>query len=152
MVTNTGNVTLSNVTLVDQHTSVTGTAPLPITGERLTGDVNEIGSSVDTDGPGVFTSLGPGDTVTFTAEFTVTQADVDAEISIDNSATVVADSPDGTTQQDTSSASVSLETGAPGLAVSKSADASAVTDPARVGQTIVYTCLLYTSPSPRDRG
>ncbi|MEP5631152.1 MAG: hypothetical protein ABJP79_04665 [Tateyamaria sp.] len=138
VVTNTGNVTLTGVTLVDQHTSAAGTAPLPITGESLTGDVNETDTSVDTDGPGIFTTLGPGDTVTFTAEFTVTQDDIDAEISIDNTATITGLSPDGTTPQDTSSASVTLELGDPGLSVTKTADSSDVSDPAVVGETVSY--------------
>ncbi|MEO9684539.1 hypothetical protein, partial [Tateyamaria sp.] len=138
VVTNTGNVTLTGVTLVDQHTSAAGTAPLPITGESLTGDVNETGTSVDTDGPGIFTTLGPGDTVTFTAEFSVTQDDIDAEISIDNTATITGLSPDGTTPQDTSTASVTLELGDPSLSVTKTADSTGVSDPAVVGETVSY--------------
>ena len=136
--TNTGNVTLSNVTLVDQHTTAAGTAPLAITSESLTSDVNEIGGSVDSSGPGIWTTLGPGDEVTFVASYVVTQADVDAEISIDNTATLTAASPDGATLVVSDTRTVALEAGSPALEVTKTADDSGVTTPAQVGQVVSY--------------
>lgn len=138
VVTNTGNVTLSNVALVDQHTTAAGTAPLPIASETLTNDVNEIGGSSDTSGPGVWTTLGSGDEVTFRASYEVTQADIDAEVDITNSATVSASSPDGATPQAADASTVTLQTAAPALELVKTADDSEVTTPALVGQRVSY--------------
>lgn len=138
VVTNTGNVTLSNVALVDQHTTAAGTAPLPIASETLTNDVNEIGGSSDTSGPGVWTTLGPDDEVTFRASYEVTQADIDAEVDITNSATVSASSPDGATPQAADASTVTLQTAAPALELVKTADDNEVTTPALVGQRVSY--------------
>ena len=75
VVTNTGNVTISAVSLTDIHDGL-GTPPSPA-GETLT-DVAPIGDSSDaTPNNGVWSSLKPGDSVTFTATYTLTQDDVD---------------------------------------------------------------------------
>lgn len=75
VVKNTGNVTLHGVSLVDLH-NASGPAPAP-KGETLT-DAAPLGDSNDaTANDGVWTSLAPGDSVTFTATYTVTQHDQD---------------------------------------------------------------------------
>ena len=77
-VTNDGNQTISGISLADAHG---GSGPAPIPGnENLfpPDDVAPIGDSVDgTPNDGTWDSLAPGDTVTFTANYTVTQNDVD---------------------------------------------------------------------------
>jgi len=74
-VTNTGDVTLSNIVLSDAHAG-TGLAPVP-SSESLQNDVAPILDSVDGGANGIWDTLGPGDTIRFTAQYIVTQQDVD---------------------------------------------------------------------------
>ncbi len=74
-VTNTGDVTLSNVNLSDAHNG-SGAAPIPGS-EVLQNDVAPVTDSVDGTTDGVWDRLAPGDTVRFTATYLVTQEDVD---------------------------------------------------------------------------
>ncbi len=74
-VTNTGNVPVANVTVADTHNG-TGVFTGP-NSETLT-DVAPLGDSSDaTANNGIWSLLGVGDTVTFTATYVVTQHDVD---------------------------------------------------------------------------
>jgi large repetitive protein len=76
--TNTGNVTLTNVQINDIF-SGQGTPPVP-DGETLTNDVAPLLDSTDATPTDVLWSiLAPGDRVTFTAPYSVTQADVDGQ-------------------------------------------------------------------------
>jgi len=77
-VTNNGNQTLTNIDLSDDHEG-TGTFPDPASEDIIAvDDVAPIGDSSDTaPNNGVWSSLAPGDTVTFTAEYIVTQEDID---------------------------------------------------------------------------
>ncbi|MEJ6399534.1 DUF7507 domain-containing protein, partial [Yoonia sp. 208BN28-4] len=70
VVTNTGTVTLDNVTVIDQQTTAAGTGPLALS-----------------DG-GVIATLAPGGTQNLTATYRVTQADIDLNITLTNEATV----------------------------------------------------------------
>ncbi len=79
LVTNTGNVTLTNITLTDMHTSAGGTQSLGFTPSN------------------VIASLAPGASVTVTTAYTLTQADIDAGADITNTVTGTATSPAGTT-------------------------------------------------------
>ena len=75
LVTNSGNVTLANVRVDDTHN---GSATLPVpSGETLTTDSTPTLDSTDGGANGAWDSLAPGDAVTFTATYSVTQTDVD---------------------------------------------------------------------------
>ena len=75
-VTNTGNTTITNVS-VGESFNGNGTPPAPAN-ETLTADAAPLGdSSNGTANDGIWAVLGPGDEVTFTAPYTVTQADLD---------------------------------------------------------------------------
>ena len=99
---NTGNVSLSDVSITDVHG-----------GSGTLGAIS----------PASVASVAVDEIVTFTADYTVTQADIDAGSDITNTATSAATTPGGFTPVD------AVETITP--------DAAA-------------PCLLYTSPSPRD--
>lgn len=76
IVTNSGNQVISNITLADVHGG-SGAAPLPAN-ETLTTDGGLPGGSSDgVANNGVWDTLAPGDEVTFTGTYIVTQNDVD---------------------------------------------------------------------------
>ncbi len=76
VVTNSGNQTISGITLSDVH-NASGPAPTP-SGEVLSNDVAPLANSSDaTPSNGVWSSLAPGDSVTFTGTYTISQTDVD---------------------------------------------------------------------------
>jgi hypothetical protein len=76
VVTNTGGQTLTNVSLSESHN---GSGPPPVPGaEFLSSDVGVSGDSTDAaSNDGVWSVLAPGDSITMTATYTVTQTDVD---------------------------------------------------------------------------
>lgn len=78
VITNTGNQTLTNVSLGDVHNG-TGSAPVPdADGGSITTDAGAAGDSTNsTTGDNVWDVLAPGDVLTVTATYTVTQEDVD---------------------------------------------------------------------------
>lgn len=76
-VINDGNVTLSNIDLNDIHQG-SGTPPIP-GNEALVTDTSPLGDSSDTAVNGIWDVLKPGDAVQFTANYVVTQQDVDAQ-------------------------------------------------------------------------
>jgi len=75
VVTNDGDQIITNVTLNDAHGG-SGTNPVP-GNETLTTDVGPTGDSTDAAANGTWDTLGPGDSVTFTATYFVTQSDID---------------------------------------------------------------------------
>ncbi|MFZ1814767.1 MAG: hypothetical protein WBO55_16100 [Rhizobiaceae bacterium] len=76
VVTNTGNITIDSVAVNDVHPG-SGPDPVPAN-ETLSGDVAPLGDSTDATGNnGVWSTLSPGDAVTFTGTYVVTQSDVD---------------------------------------------------------------------------
>jgi Calx-beta domain/Domain of unknown function DUF11 len=74
-VTNSGNVTMAGVSVGDTHNG-SGTFVGPNT-ETIFTDVAPSGDSTDLFTNGSWDTLGPGDTLEFTATYTVTQQDVD---------------------------------------------------------------------------
>lgn len=121
-ITNTGNVTLTNVTLVEN-----------LIGATLIG--------------GPIPSLTPGatDSTTFTATYALTPADITAGQVI-NQATTTGTPPtgpdvtddSGTTTTDDIPTTTLLASG-PGIALVKTADASALSNPPQVGDVISYS-------------
>ncbi len=117
-VTNTGNVTLTNVTLTDVHSSAAGTANLTISGG------------------GVVATLAPGDSVDLTATYTVTQADIDAGADLTNTVSLTSASPSGTTPPTaTDDETVTVEGAAGALEVIKTV--STLPD-LEVGEVVVF--------------
>ncbi|MEU7524298.1 hypothetical protein AB0A74_01030 [Saccharothrix sp. NPDC042600] len=117
VVTNTGNAALSDIAVADQLTAPAGPA-------------------VTVACPS--TTLAPNASVTCTATYTATQADVDHG-SVDNTATATGTAPDGTTATSpSSSASVSIPPD-PSLTVVKSADPATADT---VGQTITFNFVV----------
>jgi uncharacterized repeat protein (TIGR01451 family) len=111
-VTNTGNVTLTSVSVSD---------PLP--------GLSAVSCPTAT--------LAPGTSTTCTATYTVTQADVDAGV-VDNTATAIGSPPTGPAVSDTSSASVTA-TQLPAITLAKAASPSTVT---AAGQTVTYSFVV----------
>ena len=76
VVTNTGNITIDGIAVSDLHGG-SGPAPVPL-GETLATDASPSGDSSDaTANNGVWSTLAPGDSVTFSSTYVVTQADID---------------------------------------------------------------------------
>ncbi len=86
LVSNCGNVTLSNVTISEQDLSFSGSGTLPIPGALSQ------------------TTLEPGESATASATYAITQADIDAG-GIDNQALAAGVDPSGTTVEDLSDTS-----------------------------------------------
>ncbi|GAB3144982.1 hypothetical protein GCM10027290_24100 [Micromonospora sonneratiae] len=121
-VTNTGNVTLRDVDIID--ITFTGSGPL----------------APPTCPPGA-ASLAPGDSITCTATYTVTQADVDAG-SISNTASATGTPPPGVTPPQAPPSTVTVPTtGTRGLGVTKTGHAVDVNDNGRIdaGDRIDWT-------------
>ncbi|MEP3441196.1 MAG: SdrD B-like domain-containing protein [Sulfitobacter sp.] len=95
---NSTTVNLYNVTVDEPNTqdnafSGSGTVPTP---------VHEAGTGFDLDaGEGTPTDIAPGESVTFTASYTITQSDIDAG-GVENSAVVSAENPSGALVTDSS--------------------------------------------------
>ena len=94
---NTGNTRLFNVAVTDNQTSAAGVNALTIAGDTLASDTGTRGDSPDGAGAGIWGTLAPGDVVTFTAQYTVTQDDIDDGTALSNTASVTTTSPSGTT-------------------------------------------------------
>ncbi|QNP72065.1 DUF11 domain-containing protein [Streptomyces roseirectus] len=115
-VTNTGNVTMRNVSVAEGTFSGTGTKPTPSC-------------------PAAASSLAPGASVTCTATYTVTQADVDAG-KISNAATASGTPPNTTTPITSPPGTTTVTTSQrPALTVVKTSDRTDLV----VGQTVTYS-------------
>ncbi len=138
-VTNTGNVTLQAVTPTDAHTSAAGTVTLTIAGDAIATDTAPANDSTDSAVNGVWDTLRPGDAVTFTSSYRVTQADIDAGDALKNTVTVAATPPVGTTftpPKDTVTVPVTPSVGS--LDVQKVADVTGLSSPPVVGDVVGY--------------
>lgn len=133
-VENTGNVTLTAVSLSDVHEG-TGTAPTPAGENLTTGTI-----STDAAADGVWDTLVPGEIVTWTATYVVTLADLTGQVDndLDNTVTAAATPAAGTFAGGpfTATEEVDLENVNGSLDVAKLADD---TTDVVVGQTITYT-------------
>ncbi len=139
-VTNTGNVTLTAVTLNDQHTSAAGTSALTIAGDALTSDVGEIDTSTDAGANGVWDVLKPGDVVGFTASYTVKQADIDAGTLLSNTVTATGQGPVGSSNpSDSDTVTVPVIAASPSLLALKTVNISGLASPPAVGNVLTYT-------------
>jgi large repetitive protein len=140
-VANTGNTTLRDVTLTDDHTSAAGTVALAIGGDTLLTDAAPTGDSDDDGAPaGIWGILRPNDVLTFTSTYTVTQDDIDAGDALTNTVSVAATPPGGTTftpPTDTVTVPVSASTGS--MDVQKTADVSGLGTPPAPGDVVTYT-------------
>ena len=102
VVMNTGNVTLTDITLTDTHTSASGTQSLTFSPSN------------------VIASLAPDTSVTLTTSYTITQGDIDLGADVTNMVNATATPPTGTTVAPASdNASVDLEDADPELSVVK---------------------------------
>lgn len=119
LVTNTGNVRLSDPVVTETAFSGTGVAPVPVCPAA--------------------TVLAPQQTVTCTATYTVTQADIDAG-SVTNTATATATPPPGTPApvSDPSTATITAPP-APALTLVKSVDPATV---AAAGDAVTYSFIV----------
>jgi len=111
--TNTGNTTMTAVSVSDVH-----------------GGSGSLGAIT----PASVASVAPGGTATFTADYTVTQADIDAGAAITNTATAAATTPGGYTPV-TADESISVDSPAPSLSFDKRATVSGFT---MVGDILTY--------------
>jgi gliding motility-associated-like protein/uncharacterized repeat protein (TIGR01451 family) len=93
-VENTGDVTLFDIDVIEDATTFTGSGPLPT-------PVYDAGGS-DEDGEADAQDLLPGATLTFTADYTVTQTDIDAG-QIDNQASATSEDENGNPIEDSAS-------------------------------------------------
>ena len=136
---NSGNVTLTAITPADAHTAAAGTVTLGIAGDTVT-DVAPTGDSVDAGADGIWDTLAPGDTATFTSDYTVTQDDVDAGNPLTNTVTVTASGPAGVTvPQVSDTASVPVANPVARTDVQKVADISGLSSPPVAGEAVVYS-------------
>jgi uncharacterized repeat protein (TIGR01451 family) len=120
LITNTGTVSISDVAVSEGPFSGTGVAPIATCPEAAA-------------------LLAPGASVTCTATYVLTQADVDAG-TITNSARATGDSPDGTPVTSTpSTEEIESVPADPVLTVVKTSNPTSVTT---VGQTITYSFLV----------
>ncbi|MCT1478413.1 DUF11 domain-containing protein [Microbacterium sp. p3-SID336] len=119
LVTNTGNVDLTAVAVAETAFSGAGTPPVASCPQ---------------------TTLAPGEETTCTAGYTLTQADIDAG-EVTNTAQATGTPPEGDPVTASDDAVISGSE-APQLSLVKTADASGVQSPTRVGDPIAYTILV----------
>ena len=119
IVTNDGNVTFSDITLVDEHEG-TGSFVQPVLTQ------------------GIATSLAPGESLTYEATYVITQDDIDNQVPITNLATATG-IYNGVEYTDTDGESVTPKEDAPSIAVTKSADPQTY---GMAGDQITYTILV----------
>ena len=139
-VTNTGNLTLTDVIMSDMHTSASGTSAIVVGGDALNTDtIPANDSSDDIADDGRWSTLAPDDVVTFTAQYTVTQADVDTQTVLSNTATVTANSPDGNTPEFTDTLEVAPQENMPELSAIKIVDETGLSTPPVAGDLLDYS-------------
>ena len=126
-VTNTGNVDLTDVSVTDTQQAPAGPLTSGPTCQSLSSPAGTCSGSS--------TSLVPGQVATFTATYTVTQADLDHG-SIGDTGTARGTPPSGPPTTSPPASDTVTDTLTPGLSIVKSASPSSVTT---IGQTVTYT-------------
>ncbi len=117
-ITNTGNITLDNVSISDAHNGAGSLSS--VSNENLT---NTSGLSVDaTLDDGIIDNLSPGDSASFQTTYIVQQADIDAQVNITNTATLVATPKRGGITPPNASAAVGVVAASPVIVVTKTAN------------------------------
>ncbi|MEY9850520.1 hypothetical protein ABH923_000198 [Leifsonia sp. EB41] len=120
LVTNTGNVTLTDIGVAEGEFTGSGGTPAPSC-------------------PAGAASVAPGATVTCTAAYTPTQADVDAG-TVTNTATASATPIGGGAAVDSEPSSTTFSaTASPDMTITKTADPATIT---RAGQTVTYSFVV----------
>ncbi|WP_433862326.1 DUF7507 domain-containing protein [Streptomyces sp. L7] len=120
LVTNTGNVTLTDVAVAEGDFTGSGATPAPSC-------------------PAGAAALAPGATVTCTASYTPTQADVDTG-TVTNTATASGTPIGGGAAVDSPPSSTTFSaTASPDLTITKTADPATIT---RAGQTVTYSFVV----------
>ena len=114
---NTGNVTLHGVSISD---TLAGLPALTYTW------------------PGPAGTLAPGQTVTATATYALTQADIDSGV-VSNTATGTGQDPQNHTVTDSATVVTNVMSPPAAIAVTKTADISGLSQPVQAGDPIVYT-------------
>ena len=136
VITNTGNITINNVTVNDVHSGFGSPAPNPDNGVITS---NASGLSTDSLLDSSIDTLAPGDTATFKASYTVIQADIDANLPITNVATATGEPIIGNLASVAGNESVETEAPSPSMSITKTAD---VTSDVRPGDIITYTYVV----------
>ena len=132
-ITNTGNVTLDNITLTETLTDGKGIVTDLLNAMTLV-SINDATTTQTS-----ITSLEVGDKATYTVSYTVTQTAMNSG-KVTNVATVTATAPDGTTLPIESSAEIeSLMGQAPAMMVTKTAVKNDNGDGLDLDETITYT-------------
>ncbi|WP_040401507.1 DUF7507 domain-containing protein, partial [Cecembia lonarensis] len=121
VVTNTGNITINNVSVEDNHPG--------------TGNLSDLTTSDN------INNIAPGQSVTFTATYVVTQDDIDAGTAIINLATATATGVNGATVTNTDTETITPEAAAAGIELEKKGEFVDVNGNGRAdaGDQITYT-------------
>ncbi len=134
VVTNTGNVSINNVNISDVHP---GSGPDPIPGSEVLTNTSGLSTNI-VGNDGIINKLAPGDFVTMTGTYIVTQADLDAGVAITNTATANGTPTSGTLIPPTDTETIT-PTPAPAMTIVKTADK---TTGLVLGDVITYTYIV----------
>ncbi len=134
-VKNTGNVTMTNVGVTDTQTAPAGALTSGPTCHTI---VTGSGTCTTSAGKSVVSSMAPGDQATFTATYTVTQADLDNG-TINDSAVSTGTLPAGGTYTSAPSTAVVTATQGPAITLLKTASVASYS---AAGTSITYSYLV----------
>ena len=141
VVKNTGNVTLTDATVIDMMV-------VPAySGAKVTFGDMPTGATLNGDNTVTIDKLAPGASVTLTASYTVTQADVDKQATMTNAATVAAKNPQNTDPvqpENPSSVTFDPEAKDPSFTVVKSVTSTGSADGGKykAGETVQYQIVV----------
>lgn len=117
-VINTGNVSIADIAISDNYTSAAGTIALPVSNE--TADAGNTAGSIDAaTNTGVWDLLAPGDAVSFTSSYVVTEADALSGNAVTNIATATGIPAAGTLTDPIANESVTVSSPKADLSITK---------------------------------